>query len=276
MLTRTLLRIEELENRCLLSTLTTGTVPVSPAQAALDAQATRPMPINKNSYWYEEGRNQQNLALVQQGQHANIVFLGDSITDWLQNGDGAPVWASDWAPQGAVDLAIGGVSTSQVLWQVDSGQVAALTPNVVVLCIGSNNLAGGQDPSAVAAGITDIVKKLKIELPSTRILLLGILPRGQSPDDPLRQPIAQTNALISQLADHRVQYLDIGSQFLQPDGSISSSVMFDYAHPSLLGYQIFTAAIEPAVMNMLSEGPYAPRHGPPPPPPAPSWNIPSS
>jgi lysophospholipase L1-like esterase len=257
--------------QCLLvvTTLTTGTSPVSPVQSALDAEATTPIAINKKSVWYQQARNQQNMALAEQGQHANILFLGDSVTDWLANGDGAPLWASFWAPLGAEDFAIGGIATSEVLWQVKTKQVQAVTPNVIVLCIGANNLIGGQDPSAVAAGIALILKKLERQLPTTRILLLGILPGGESPDNPLRPLIAQTNSMISQLAGPQVQYLDVGSQFLEPDGSISSSVMFDYFHPTLLGYQIYTNAIESAVGDMLLAGPYYPPGFPAPVPPLP-------
>ncbi|HEV3447865.1 MAG TPA: GDSL-type esterase/lipase family protein, partial [Gemmataceae bacterium] len=90
------------------------------------------------------------------------------------------------------------------------------------------------------------------QLPRSKILLLGILPRRQSPADPLRAGIAQVNASLARLADgKRIQYVDFGSAYLQADGSIASPLMPDYIHPSLLGYEIYAAAVWQPLLQML-------------------------
>jgi len=210
-----------------------------------------PLDVSSNPVWSE--RNRENALRLLWGGHADVLFMGDSITDWLATGAGQPVWDAFLEPLGAEDLAIGGLTTSQVLWQVETGQVALASPDVVVLMIGSNNLGLlGQSPEAVAAGITRIVEEVGEELPDTRILLLGILPRGQTPDDPLRTQVAEVNRLIAGLDDgDRVRFLDIGGWFLQPDGRISPDVMPDFAHPSLKGYQLYADAIGPPLVGML-------------------------
>ena len=92
--------------------------------------------------------------------------------------------------------------------------------------------------------------------PQTRVLLLGILPRGPDAFDPFRPVIAETNANLARLADGaRVRYLDIGSRFLLSDGSLSPAVMADYLHPTLLGYQIYASSIWTPLNNLLSEPP---------------------
>ena len=116
--------------------------------------------------------------------------------------------------------------------------------DVVVLLISTNNLGLGQSPADTATGIAAIVSEIGTQLPYTRILLLGVLPRGQSPVDPFRAAVAKVNARIARLADgQRVHYLDIGPAFLQPDGTIAPQVMPDFLHPSLAGYRIYVAAI---------------------------------
>ena len=85
------------------------------------------------------------------------MFLGDSITEWLYMGPGKPCWDMFFAPLGAIDFAAGGATTSQVLWQVEQGQVEAATPRVVVLMIGTNNLTLGATPEGTAKGVTKIV-----------------------------------------------------------------------------------------------------------------------
>jgi lysophospholipase L1-like esterase len=223
--------------------------------ASLDPLATVPLPLDvpANTVWSE--RNQENVQRLLLGGHANVLFLGDSITDWLRTGAGEPVWDAFLGPLDAENLAIAGLTTSQVLWQVETGQVALASPDVVVLMIGTNNLALlEQSPRAVAAGITQIVTALEEQLPQTRILLVGILPRGQTPDDPLRAAVAEVNRLIAGLDDGgRVTFLDVGGWFLQPDGQISPKVMPDFLHPSLLGYQIYTAAIWLPLIELLPQ-----------------------
>jgi len=227
--------------------------PPTVAPASTDLLATTPLPLNDGSVPYWLARELQNEARIRLG-HANVLFLGDSITDALQSGSGRPIWKTFFAPLGAADFAIGGITTSQVLWQVQTGQAAALTPNVVVLLIGSNNLGLGQSPAATTAGIEAVVDQINHQLPDTRILLLGLLPRSASAADPIRAAIAQVNRSIAKLADgRRVRYLDFGAAFLLPDGTLTQAVMPDLLHPNLLGYQIYTAAIWQPLLAALGE-----------------------
>src|SRR5262249_5199540 len=119
-----------------------------PAPAIPDALATTPLPITgrNNKYWtVREGQNETRL----RDGHASLLFLGDSTTDGFQT-VGQSVWDTFWAPLDAEDFAIAGLTTSEVLWQVETGQVARASPDVVVLMIGTNNLGLGQSPPAVA------------------------------------------------------------------------------------------------------------------------------
>jgi lysophospholipase L1-like esterase len=46
--------------------------------------------------------------------------------------------------------------------------------------------------------------------------------------------------------DSAVTYLDIGSQFLEPDGTLPSALMPDGTHPSEAGYRIWAEALQKA------------------------------
>lgn len=222
------------------------------AVSPLDSLATTPLPLNDNSNAYWMIREYMNELRAMQNRHAEVVFLGDSITDGFKYGVGAPVWNLLFAPLNAEDFAIGGLTTSQVLWQIRTGQVAALTPRVVVIMIGTNNLGLGQSPTAVASGIMAIVDQLKAQLPNSRILLLGVFPRGQSPSDPYRALIAQVNTMISELEEtNRIHYVDIGYAFQKRGGTISPTVMSDFVHPTLYGYQIYAVAIWQPLIQLL-------------------------
>ena len=60
------------------------------------------------------------------------------------------------------------------------------------------------------------------------------------------------NTLIAKLDDGRmVKFLDIGSKFLEFDGTLPRSIMPDLLHPNTKGYQIWADAMEPTLFEML-------------------------
>jgi lysophospholipase L1-like esterase len=214
-----------------------------------DQQAAIPMEISSDAE-----REQQNMARTALG-HAPILFLGDSITEFLALGTGQPLWQKYLAPLDAVDFAMAGLETREVLWQTLVGQVAAVTPAEVVLMVGINDLDHGQSPQVVVQNIAEIVAVIKALSPTTNVLLLGILPRGSSATDPIRAAISQVNSALAAMGDHgRVHFLDIGSRFLQPDGTISSGVLIDGIHPTLAGYELFLSAIWPTLLELAGLG----------------------
>lgn len=185
-----------------------------------------------------------------------VVFLGDSITNYFQYGAGAPIWDSLIAPYNAVDYGVPGYMTQDVLAQIANGQLDGIAPQVVVLMIGVNDLAGGASPADAAAGVAADVAAIQAKLPSSEILLLGILPSGESPADPLRGEIAQTNSLISLLQGNggNVLYVNLGALFVQPDGTLSPAVMPDYIHPSTFGYLILAEALQQPLQDLEAVG----------------------
>jgi lysophospholipase L1-like esterase len=81
-------------------------------------------------------------------------------------------------------------------------------------------------------------------------LLFGIFPRGEKAD-PIREQVKAVNAGISQLADdNRVRFLDIGNEFLLPDGTLPRSMFHDLLHPDVDGYQIWANALLPELDDL--------------------------
>jgi beta-glucosidase len=208
--------------------------------------ATTPVPREGN--WMQMHKAINNRA--KQGE-IDLIFLGDSITQGWNNND---AWQKHYGNRRAANMGIGGDRTQHVLWRLDNGNVEGLNPKAVVLMIGTNN-SNGEDNTAeeIADGIKAIVHKLREKLPNTKILLLGVFPRGEKPN-PQRDKINQVNRLISDVRDPLfVQYLDIGNKFLSPDGTISKEVMPDFLHLSPKGYEIWAEAIEPKIAELTAE-----------------------
>ena len=56
-------------------------------------------------------------------------------------------------------------------------------------------------------------------MPEAKILLLGVFPRSEKSDDPLRKVIQGINGEIAKLDDGQwIKYLDIGEKFLDANG----------------------------------------------------------
>jgi lysophospholipase L1-like esterase len=178
---------------------------------------------------------------------SGVMFLGDSITaGWKR----APaVWSAAFGAYQPANFGIKGDRTQHVLWRITNGELDGFTPKAIVLLIGTNNI--GSRPENIAGGITKIVETIHQKTPATKILLLAILPRGEKPG-PMRDSIKQVNTLIAKLDDGKsVFYLDFGDKLLEPDGTISKEVMWDFLHPTPKGYQICADAIAPKLAELM-------------------------
>ena len=185
-----------------------------------------------------------------------IVLIGDSITHFwagepLDNRSNGPrAWAETFGAHRVLNLGFGWDRTQNVLWRIDHGEFEGLHPKLVILNIGTNNFsttpnARANTPTEVVEGILAICDRLHQKGPATQILVMGVLPRGNRPDDDFRAPIAALNALLARKLVGRANttFLDIGARFLAPDGSLASELMPDGTHPSEKGYALWGRAI---------------------------------
>jgi beta-glucosidase len=218
---------------------------------------TATVPFPRSDAWWQT-RHAQCSAQVAKGG-GEVLFIGDSITHgW--DGAGKDIWNREIAPLKAANLGFSGDHTENVLWRLENGELpAACQPKVAVVMIGTNNTGyrNGtrmESPAVIAAGITAIVDKLHAHNPNTRILLLGIFPRGATAADPLRQNNEAVNRIIAKLDGQKnVQFLDIGAKFITPDGALPKTVMGDLLHPNAQGYRIWADAVLPEINKALAE-----------------------
>ncbi|MEZ5386425.1 MAG: platelet-activating factor acetylhydrolase IB subunit [Prosthecobacter sp.] len=221
--------------------------------------ATSPQP--REGGWVK--RHESFNEISKKGE-AQLVFLGDSITQGWE-GNGKEVWAKTWAPLKAANFGIGGDRTEHVIWRLQNGNFDGIKPKLVVLMIGTNNTGHQGRPSKehdnvvytspaeqTAQGVKMILDILGKKLPETKVLLLGIFPRGATKEDKMRQQNIATNNIISGFADEkRVFYMDIGNTFLQPDGTLPKEIMPDLLHLNAQGYQMWADAIEGRVKELM-------------------------
>jgi beta-glucosidase len=97
-------------------------------------------------------------------------------------------------------------------------------------------------------------KNLRNKTPKTKILILGVFPRGANPADKRRKVNEGANAIFKKLADGKaVHYLDIGPKFLEKDGTLTHKIMPDLLHLSEGGYTIWAESIEAKLKELMRE-----------------------
>jgi lysophospholipase L1-like esterase len=183
-----------------------------------------------------------------------LLFIGDSITEGWAN---APdVWHAHYDRYQPANFGISGDQTQHVLWRIEHGELDGLNPKVVVLMIGTNNWAYPREQ--MRDGVLKVVSEIHDRLPNSRLLLLGIFPRGNDPLDERviawRAQIAFVNEALAKLDDgDKTRYLDLGPKFLQPNGVLPLSVFPDGLHPSVEGYRLWADGMQPLLDQMMQQ-----------------------
>ena len=201
----------------------------------------------------------------------NLLFLGDSITQyWEMRGppdwrDYAPIWDRFYGDRNAINLGFNGDATSHLLWRIENGETAGITPKVAVVLIGANNFGRLHWSAAdTVAGIDAIIAQLRDRLPHTKLLLLSVLPSDRSAwatDNTL----ATNHALAARYGhDGDVTFLDLTSIFMA-NGKLNRDRYLDplltppepSLHPNAHGQLLMAEAIEPTLAALLGDR----RHG---------------
>ena len=109
-------------------------------------------------------------------------------------------------------MGVSGDRTEHVLWRFEQGQLDGIKAKVAVVMIGTNNSNNQDNTEAeILEGVTAIVKQIRTRQPDTKILLLGIFPRGKT-FSAQRGKILQVNEALARLDDGKhIFYLDFGS-----------------------------------------------------------------
>lgn len=214
-----------------------------------------PVTQNRDFKNYDWATRHRAILALNQQHPPDLVLLGDSITHFW---GGQPSDARARGPLSfekffgqwrTVNLGYGWDRTENVLWRLRNGELDGISPRVVMVMIGTNNM-GLNTAEEIAAGITAICDEIHLRLPKAHILLNAIFPRGAKPDA-MRDKITATNRLIAPLDGTRnITFIDPGHVFLEPDGTIAPAIMNDFLHPTEAGYERWGAAIAP-VLNKL-------------------------
>ena len=188
----------------------------------------------------------------------DLVFLGDSITQgWggpgRQVAATAPkVWEKFYAGRNAANFGISGDGFRNLLWRIEHGNLDGLAPKLIVLQIGTNDLAH-DEPEVIAEGIEQVVLRIEELRKKTKVLLVGIFPRGERPNDPMWLKAKRVNQLLTSIADDRKTFFVDLSEKMLDDRKLLLASHFrrDKLHLTPAGYQAWASGIEPFVAKVL-------------------------
>jgi beta-glucosidase len=181
-------------------------------------------------------------------QTPDVVFIGDSITE---NWD-PTLFRHHFGRFSALNMGISSDFTQGTLWRLDHGQWGNLRPKVAVLLIGTNNLSVNSRTEDVALGIAELVRYIHERSPTTKVLILGLLPRGAVAADPQRAVLTDVNTRVKRCADEVTTfYVDPGQALLDDDGSMSFLMSLDLLHPTQVGYAILGSALQPVLQKLV-------------------------
>mmetsp|Transcript_40344 Transcript_40344/g.48899 ORF Transcript_40344/g.48899 Transcript_40344/m.48899 type:complete len:271 (-) Transcript_40344:217-1029(-) len=199
----------------------------------------------------------------------DLLFVGDSITETWRGTEyskdcmrckGAPqVFKKMYGHLKAAAFGIAGDNTPHLLWRLKDGELAeGLSPKVVVVLIGTNDVYMKRDQADVVVGIQGVVDHIREVSPDTKVLITAILPRGETkhPRDP--NPIHDTINLVNEGVeamwkdkDPNVRFHNCNVNFLdKSERVIKRSLMPDYVHPSFEGHQEWAECIKPVLEDL--------------------------
>ena len=226
-----------------------------PSKYRTDTLACRPMPRPFSHMWHLWMKRHNDLAdgLAKQ-EKVDLLMVGDSITFRFERA-GAKVWKKYYEKRNGYNFGSSGDRTEHILWRLRHGKLDTIKPKLVTLLIGTNNGSRPDEtPEQTAYAIEAITREIKTRLPTARVLLLGIFPRGARVDDRARLRNEKVNAIISKLHDNKkIFYLDIGSIFLNPDKTLNKELISDTVHPNSKGFEVWAEAMEPTIKKLIGE-----------------------
>jgi lysophospholipase L1-like esterase len=183
-----------------------------------------------------------------------VIFFGDSITD---------AWKLDtyFPGKGYINRGIGGQTTPQMLIRFRQ-DVIDLSPKVVVILAGTNDIAGNTGPMTVEQVETNYASLAELAREhSIRVVFSSVTPVHnyikerqafflQRPQD----EILQLNQwLRSYCEQNKLVYLDYFSAMVDSRGMMKEDLANDGLHPNDAGYRIMAPLADAAIKKALAQ-----------------------
>jgi lysophospholipase L1-like esterase len=195
-------------------------------------------------------KNNNSLVPLTTGQK-RIVFMGDSITEFW-----SVIIPDFFIGNPYINRGISGQTTPQMLVRFKP-DVIALTPDVVVLLAGINDIAENTGPSTIEMIADNIFSMAELaQANQIKMILCSVLPAFDFPWAAGRQPakkVVTLNKMIEKYADvNGILYLDYYSIMVNDQKGLNSAYSDDGVHPNKTGYKVMNLLVDKAIEKALS------------------------
>ena len=220
---------------------------VSGADAPLTAQ---------NADWPNlERYRKANAELVPAAaREQRVVFMGNSIMDsW------APRFPAMFPGKPYIGRGISGQTTPQMLVRFRQ-DVIALTPRVVVILAGTNDIAGNTGPSTIEMIEDNLASMAELATANgIRVVMCSVLPVFDYPWKPGLEPapkiIALNRWMRTYAAEHGAVYVDFHGALADERQGMKKELATDGVHPNDAGYLVMAPLVEQGIAATLKSAP---------------------
>jgi lysophospholipase L1-like esterase/pimeloyl-ACP methyl ester carboxylesterase len=196
--------------------------------------------------------------LLKSEKKLDIIFLGNSITQGIGGyrpsvtyKAGKPYFEKAFNEFRWVVAGISGDRTQHLLWRLKNGNYASSHPKLLVLTIGVNNF-NEDSGEETADGIKLLLDWLKVNMPQTKVLLIGPLPTGLHPNSSNRIKYDIVHSIIKNYKSPQVTYLPLTQYFIKQDGELDTNYCSgDGIHLIEPGYALWASLLKEAVGEVL-------------------------
>ena len=210
-----------------------------------EAKAELPItvvPLKRLEPEWRAERHAEKVVQAKQGK-AEFVMIGDSITHYWNKQRN---YKETFSKYNTLNLGFGGDRTQNVIWRIQNGEIDGISPKLVTIMIGTNNISRDK-PADIALGIKTIVAELRKRLPDSKIVIFSIFPRNHPRVNGDFEQVKEVNKLIPSIADNKhVFHVDINKNFLDDNGKLKAELYGrDLLHLSNKGYEVWANALQP-------------------------------
>ena len=176
----------------------------------------------------------------------NIVFLGDSITDYYDLN-------KFYSGYNVVNSGISGNKTYDILENMKE-RVYRYNPSKIFILIGTNDIPENKTNEEIVNNIDTIIKKIKKNRKEAKIYLESIYPINNTDNDKIshamvgkrtNENIKEINKKLKKIAQkEKISYIDMYSLLEDSDGNLNLDYTREGLHMSDEGYEVITKKIK--------------------------------
>ncbi|KRE02262.1 hypothetical protein ASE63_07835 [Bosea sp. Root381] len=170
----------------------------------------------------------------------DLVLLGDSLVEHWPEGT--------FSGRDVFNFGVAADRTQHLLWRLRAPEIAAFSPRHAVILIGTNNLASGDEPEAITAGIVAVARAIERLWPATSILAVEIPPCGPTFAFNARQRFVANLGIRAKL-----QTLNVDQEMTDGFDRRTPNYHPDRIHFSAEGYRLLTRLVA-ARLDLIKEG----------------------